>query len=129
VEALGKPPSQKENVIGAEMEKEERHHDLPYTHLEDLTSCASVWRTTVCEDYDLWCCGLCGEIREYDWGLKPVVDPDGCRHIVCPDCRAEYPELVLAQDGEMSCDYPDVNEGDLPFHLDGWLHDHGFVSS
>jgi len=63
-----------------------------------------VWlrgRTTMCEDHDLWRCGVCGEIREGDWELKPVIDSDGWRHIVCAECRADCPELVEAEDGEM----------------------------
>jgi hypothetical protein len=74
------------------------------------------------KDYDLWRCGVCGEIREGNWGLKPVIGPDGWRHIACPDCRDECPELALAEDGEMWCDYPAVDKGDLPFHLDEWLY-------
>lgn len=76
---------------------------------------------------DPWRCGVCGEVREGDWGLKPVVGPDGWRRIVCPQCRAECPELVLAEDGEMWCHYPPpLVDGDrLPFGLDGWLDDKG----
>ena len=75
------------------------------------------------EDCDLWRCGVCGEIREGDWGLKPVVQPDGRRRIVCPVCRDECPELVPAVDGEMYADYPPpLIDGDrLPFGLNDWL--------
>jgi hypothetical protein len=79
------------------------------------------------EDYDLWRCGVCGEILEGNRGLKPVIGSDGWRHIVCPDCRDECPELDIAYDGEMWCDYPaPLVEGDrLPFHLDEWLAPQG----
>ena len=34
----------------------------------------------MCKDCDLWRCGICGEVREGDRGLKPVVDP----RLLCP---------------------------------------------
>lgn len=72
---------------------------------------------------DLWRCGICGEITEDDPGLLPVIVPDGSRHLACPDCRQEYPELVVAQDGEMYAEYaaPLVDGDHLPFGLDAWL--------
>ena len=96
-----------------------------YTHPEDLAAWGSGWRTIMCEEYDLARCGICGEIGEGNWGLQPVVDPDGWRHIACPDCRAEDPELVVAPDGELFAEYPAVDEGELPFHLDEWLRGDG----
>lgn len=55
---------------------------------------------------DLWRCGICGEVREENWGLEPVIDPDGWRHVACPSCRQVYPELVPAEDGELWAHYP-----------------------
>ena len=76
------------------------------------------------EDCDLWRCGVCGEIREGNWGLKPVIHPDGWRSIVCPQCRDECPELLLAEDGEMYANHPPplIDNDQLPFHLDDWLN-------
>ena len=71
---------------------------------------------------DLWRCGICGTITEGNPGLSPVIQPDGRRRLVCPECRSDHPELVVAEDGEMYADYPAVDEGKLPFHLAEWLH-------
>ena len=51
------------------------------------------------------------------------VSPDGWRHIACPQCRDECPELILAEDGELYADYPPplVDGEHLPFGLNDWL--------
>jgi hypothetical protein len=74
---------------------------------------------------DLWRCGICGEIREGNWGLRPVLQPDGWRRIACPECRASYPQLHVLRDRRMYADYPPPLTDDrhgLPFGLDEWLN-------
>lgn len=75
------------------------------------------------ENEDLWCCGICCEVRQGNSGLLPVIDTDGWRHITCPQCREECPELVIAEDGEMWADYspPLLDNEHLPFCLADWL--------
>jgi len=82
--------------------------------------CASVY----CQGKGLWGCGVCGTVKEGQWGLRPVISPDGWRHIACPDCRHQHPELQICPDGQMWANYPPPVTSDdqgLPFGLDEWL--------
>ncbi len=73
-----------------------------------------------------WRCGVCGRVKDGNWDhLLPIYGPDGWRYIACAACRKEHPNLVIARDLEMWADYPAVDEGDLPFHLDEYAHSKG----
>lgn len=83
---------------------------------------------------DMLACGVCGEIREFDFGLLPCEDQHHWKYIACEDCRQRYDLLTLSDHYDETQHFQDYEVWDddnptYPFHLDEWIHPEAIVGS